>query len=103
MSIGRDAKQFKSPLSKLATFFRESRDRWKVKAQKMTEKWRKAHSQMRAAERSREHWKQVARQEKKKRKEAERELAERKKKSQHPFLHRPRMRPIYHRHVINMV
>lgn len=79
MSIGMDAKQFKTPLSKLVAFFRESRDRWKAKAQKMTEKWRKAHVQMRAVERSRDHWKQVARQEKEKRKQAEREMAERKK------------------------
>lgn len=79
MSVDKDVKQFKSPLSKLLAFFRKSRDRWKAKAQKMTEKWRKAHVQMRAAERSRDHWKQVARNEKEKRKQAERELAERKK------------------------
>jgi hypothetical protein len=79
MPVGTDAKQFKSPSSKLARFFCESRDRWKAKVKTLTEKWRKAHVQMRAAERSREHWKQVAREEKEKRKEAERELAELKK------------------------
>jgi len=78
-SIGKDGRQFKSPLSKLVAFFRESRDRWKVKAQNMTEKWRKAHVQMRAAERSRDHWKKVARQEKEERKRVERELIEQKK------------------------
>lgn len=83
-STGEDGKQFKSPLSKLVTFFRESRDGWKAKAQKMTEKWRKAHVQMRAVERSRRHWKKVARQEKEKRKQVERELAEQKN-----FLHVP--------------
>lgn len=79
MSVGTDANQFKSPLAKLVRCFRESRDRWKAKAQEMTQKWRKAHVQMRAVERSRDHWKLVARAEMKKRKQVERELAERKK------------------------
>lgn len=85
MSIGTDAKSFKSPTSKLLRFFRESRDRWKAKVKKLTEKWRKAHVQMRAAEKSREHWKQVAREEKQKRKKAECELAELKKNFHHPL------------------
>lgn len=79
MSTGKDAKKFSSPLSKLVTFFRKSRDRWKDKAQKMTKKWRAAHVQMRAMQRSRDHWKEVARNEKEKRKQVEQELAERKK------------------------
>lgn len=81
MSVGTDAKLFKSPPSKLVRFFHESRDRWKAKVSKLTEKWRKAHVQMRAAERSRDRWKQVAREEKQMRKKAERELAELKKRS----------------------
>lgn len=85
MSIGTDAKRFNSPPSKLVRFFYESRNRWKAKAKSLTEKWRKAHVQMRAVEKSREHWKQVAHQEKQKRTEAERELAELKKNTPSHF------------------
>lgn len=107
MSIGTDAKSFKSPTSKLLRFFRESRDRWKAKVKKLTEKWRKAHVQMRAAEKSREHWKQVAREEKQKRKKAECELAELKKKFPSPVAQLPApevsLPPARHQYGLNVI
>lgn len=80
MSIGTDARQFTSPTPKLVRFFQGSRDRWKAKVQEARLKWRKAHVQMRAAERGREHFKQAVREERRLRKAVERELAELKKR-----------------------
>ena len=51
---------FKSPISKLLTFFRKSRDDWKAKCQEAKRQNKKLANQTRAVEKSREHWKQVA-------------------------------------------
>jgi hypothetical protein len=50
---------YKSPVSKLLTFFPKSRDRWKAKCQQAKRANKKLANQVRAVEKSREHWKQA--------------------------------------------
>ena len=52
---------FKSPLSKLVSFFRKSRDKWKAKCQTAKQENKLLANQTRAVEKSREKWMQVAR------------------------------------------
>jgi mannitol-1-phosphate/altronate dehydrogenase len=51
---------YKSPVSKLLTFFPQSRDRWKAKCQEAKRERKLMANQVRAVEKSRDHWKQVA-------------------------------------------
>ena len=51
---------FKSPVSKLAKFFRRSRDGWKAKCQESKRANKKLANQTRAVEKSRARWKQIA-------------------------------------------
>jgi hypothetical protein len=51
---------YKSPVSKLLTFFPRSRDRWKAKCQQAKRENKKLANQVRAVEKSRDQWKQVA-------------------------------------------
>jgi hypothetical protein len=51
---------YKSPVSKLLTFFPQSRDRWKAKCQEAKRVNKKLANQVRAVEKSREHWRQAA-------------------------------------------
>lgn len=51
---------FKSPVSKLVTFFRKSRDRWKAKCQEAKRANKRLANQTRAVEKSRERWKEAA-------------------------------------------
>jgi uncharacterized protein YdaU (DUF1376 family) len=52
--------KFKSPVSKLAKFFRRSRDGWKTKCQEAKRVNKKLANQTRAVEKSRARWKQIA-------------------------------------------
>ena len=56
------AERWKSPLRKLARFFRASRDRWKAKYMEMKNERKLMGNQVRAVEKSRQKWRQVAEQ-----------------------------------------
>ena len=51
---------YKSPVSKLMTFFPKSRDRWKAKCQQAKREKKLLANQVRAVEKSRDHWKEAA-------------------------------------------
>jgi hypothetical protein len=67
---------FKSPVSKLAKFFRRSRDGWKAKYQQAKRRNKKLANQTRAVEKSRAHWKEVAQRAARQVRALERELEE---------------------------
>jgi len=67
---------YKSPLRKLAEFFRKSRDRWKAKYQRLKRRMKKEENQVRAVERSRAVWRDKAQAAARRVSELERELAE---------------------------
>ena len=52
--------EFRSPIRKLVSFFRTSRDGWKEKYQESKRENKRLGNQVRAVERSRAHWRQVA-------------------------------------------
>ena len=52
--------EFRSPIRKLVSFFRTSRDGWKEKYQESKRENKRLGNQVRAVEKSRAHWKQVA-------------------------------------------
>lgn len=70
---------YKSPVRKLASFFRKSRDGWKTKYQELHKRLKKEQNQVRAVERSRDAWREKARDAARRVEELERELAEAKK------------------------
>ena len=53
-------KVYKSPLKKLAQFFKRSRDGWKAKYHEVKRLCRQMSSRLRAVEASRDRWKQAA-------------------------------------------
>jgi len=65
---------FRSPLRKLARFFRASRDRWKEKCQQSKVELKRLGNQLRAVEKSRTHWKQRFREQQQKVRELGKEL-----------------------------
>jgi len=65
---------FQSPITKLVTFFRKSRDGWKAKCQQAKRQNKLLGNQVRAVEKSREHWKETAREARRRVRELEREL-----------------------------
>lgn len=67
---------YKSPLRKLAGFFRRSRDHWKAKYQELKRRMKKEQNQVRAVERSRAAWRDKALAAARRVSELERELAE---------------------------
>ncbi len=67
---------YKSPVSKLLTFFPRSRDRWKAKCQLAKRENKKLANQTRAVEKSRARWKQMAQAAQRRVAELERELEE---------------------------
>ena len=69
-----ETKQFKSPVAKLVTFFRTSRDGWKRKCQDARQKNKLLSNQVRAVEKSREQWKERAKSESQRAGRLEREL-----------------------------
>ena len=52
--------EFRSPIRKLVSFFRSSRDGWKEKYQESKRENKRLGNQVRAVEKSRAHWRQVA-------------------------------------------
>ena len=69
-----ETKELRSPVRKLARFFRSSRDGWKTKCQEWKRNNKKLSNQVRAVEKSREHWKQIAKAERQRVRQLEREL-----------------------------
>ena len=69
-----ETKEFRSPIRKLVSFFRSSRDGWKEKYQESKRKNKRLGNQVRAVEKSRAHWKQVAKAEGRQVRRLEREL-----------------------------
>jgi len=67
---------YKSPIGKLASFFRRSRDRWKAKYRELKRRMKKEQNQVRAVERSRAAWRDKAQAAARRVWELERELAE---------------------------
>ena len=74
MSMETDVREYTSPLRKLVTFFRRSRDKWKCKCQAARDQNKLLKNQTRAVERSRDHWKALACEQAKRVAELEREL-----------------------------
>ena len=74
MSLATDVAEFTSPLRKLVSFFKSSRDKWKGKCQQAKLQNKLLHNRVRAVERSREQWKSLARQRFQRIAELEREL-----------------------------
>ena len=60
MSVGLEAREFKSPVSKLVRFFRVSRDGWKQKHHALKQHCKKLANQTAAVEKSRDRWKREA-------------------------------------------
>ncbi len=79
MILGTDARQFRSPATKLVRFFQGSRDSWKRKHQEAKRLCKKLGNQVRAVEKSRAHWKKVAGQQRQRVRELERQLADSKR------------------------
>ena len=69
-----ETKEFKSPLRKLLSFFRTSRDGWKEKYQESKRENKRLGNQVRAVEKSRAHWKQVTKAKSRHIRQLEREL-----------------------------
>jgi hypothetical protein len=69
-----ETKEFRSPIRKLVSFFRSSRDGWKVKYHEAKRGNKQLSNQVRAVEKSRAHWKQVAKAEGQRVRRLEREL-----------------------------
>jgi len=67
---------YKSPVSKLLTFFPQSRDRWKAKCQEAKRERKLMANQVRAVEKSRDHWKQAAKEARRLAAQYQRELEE---------------------------
>ena len=61
MSVGMEAREFKSPLRKLVRFFRSSRDARKEKHGKLNQHGKKLANQTAAVEKSRDRWRQEVR------------------------------------------
>ena len=61
MSVGMEAREFKSPLRKLVRFFRSSRDAWKEKHGKLKQHCKKLANQTAAVEKRRDRWRQEVR------------------------------------------
>ena len=66
--------ELKSPVRKLARFFRKSRDGWKRKHHEMKARCKKLSNQVRAVERSRQLWKERVKEQQRRVGELEREL-----------------------------
>jgi chromosome segregation ATPase len=64
----------RSPVRKLARFFRASRDRWKEKCRQSRMERKRLSNQLRAVEKSRGHWRACFQQERQKVRELQREL-----------------------------
>jgi hypothetical protein len=56
------ARDWKSPLRKVARFFQRSRDRWKAKYLAKKQECKLLGNQVRAVEKSRAHWREIAQQ-----------------------------------------
>ena len=67
---------FRSPVRKLARFFRDSRDRWKEKCQLAKRELKRLANQIRAVEKSRDHWKCRFQEQQKQVRELQRELGQ---------------------------
>ena len=52
--------EYKSPLRKLVSFFKNSRDQWKLKCANLRTELKRFKNQVRAVEKSRDYWKQTA-------------------------------------------
>jgi len=52
--------EYKSPLPKLVSFFKNSRDQWKQKCANLRKELKLFKNQVRAVEKSRDYWKQSA-------------------------------------------
>lgn len=68
------AKELKSPIRKLMSFFRGSRDGWKVKHHEVKVQCKKLKNQVRAVEKSRQLWRERAEEQERRAHELEREL-----------------------------
>jgi hypothetical protein len=75
-----DERTYRSPLSKLVTFFRRSRDRWKAKHHELKRVLKCERNQRWAVEKSRQQWRERAEQAEQQRAALERELATAKKR-----------------------
>lgn len=69
-----ETKELKSPVRKLVSFFRSSRDGWKAKCHESKRNNKRLSNQVRAVERSRDRWKQIAKSERRRVRRLEREL-----------------------------
>ncbi len=75
-----DERTYRSPLSKLVTFFRRSRDGWKAKHHELKREIKRERNQRWAAEKSRQQWRERAEQAEQQKAALERELATAKKR-----------------------
>jgi len=55
-----DVLEYRSPMRKLLTFFKKSRDKWKAKCQDAKHQNKLLTNQTRAVEQSRDQWKRLA-------------------------------------------
>ena len=92
MSNETDVREYTSPLRKLVTFFKKSRDKWKRKCQAAKDQNKLLKNQTRAVEQSRDQWNELARERAKRITELERELELEKTNSGRP-LNWPRSPP----------
>jgi chromosome segregation ATPase len=80
MEVGsQSGPKWKSPLRKLAGFFKKSRDRWKDKYFTKKEQYKRMGNQARAVEKSRAKWRAAAEQAQEQARQLERELEQYKK------------------------
>jgi chromosome segregation ATPase len=75
-----DERAYRSPLPKLVTFFRRSRDRWKAKHHSLKRELQRERNQRWAVEKSRQQWRERAEQAEQQKATLERELATAKKR-----------------------
>lgn len=61
MGVEAGAGDFKSPVRKLATFFKRSRDQWKLKVATAKKQLKRLENRVRFLEKSRDQWKEKAR------------------------------------------